>query len=135
MPTLQVSAAIITRQHLNNSVLPRRKKKVRVARADGRRSDVHQRVQKCDAERPHCKTCRVAGKTEECEYEEEARQSLATALLLRTRELEERLARYEAQERHMSQPPPMPTVESLELDLPQDLLQTVMSSAFAITGQ
>ena len=62
-------------------------------------------MQKCDAERPYCNTCHAAGKEGECEYDEEIRQNLTTALLSRNRELEERLALYEAREQHMSHPP------------------------------
>lgn len=64
-------------------------------------------TQKCDAKRPFCNTCRIAGKELECEYDDELRQSVTTALLLRTQELEQRLAMYE------TQPPQMPETMSM----------------------
>ncbi|KIP09139.1 hypothetical protein PHLGIDRAFT_347915 [Phlebiopsis gigantea 11061_1 CR5-6] len=60
---------------------------------------------KCDAERPYCNTCHAAGKEAECGYDEEVRENLTIALLSRNRELEERLALYEARGQRMSQPP------------------------------
>ena len=71
--------------------------------------------QKCDANRPYCTTCSAASKQDECQYDDEIRQSFAAALLLRARELEDRLAHYETQERHMSQPPEMPPDLAAEL--------------------
>ncbi|KAI9064366.1 hypothetical protein FKP32DRAFT_1626402 [Trametes sanguinea] len=50
---------------------------------------------KCDAKRPFCSTCRVAGKEKDCTYDENIERTLTEALLLRTHELEERLANYE----------------------------------------
>ncbi|KAJ3520271.1 hypothetical protein NM688_g9187 [Phlebia brevispora] len=58
---------------------------------------------KCDAKRPACNTCKVAGKEYECEYDDELRQSVTAALLWRTQELEQRLAMYESQ-----RPPQLP---------------------------
>ena len=54
-------------------------------------------VQKCDATRPSCSTCKVAGKEKECTYDENVEQTLTEALFLRTHILEQRLAAYEGQ--------------------------------------
>lgn len=104
---------------------------------------------KCDAKRPYCNTCHAAGKEHECEYDEEMRQNLAAALLLRTRELEERLAHYESQGLQFTQlaglgdlstafdaPAPSPWQQSLTAlasphmgVLPDDTVQPVASSS------
>ncbi|EJF65793.1 hypothetical protein BD309DRAFT_944502 [Dichomitus squalens] len=52
---------------------------------------------KCDATRPCCSTCKVAGKEKDCTYDESVEQTIAEALLLRTHLLEQRLAAYESQ--------------------------------------
>ncbi|KAH9901317.1 hypothetical protein C8Q73DRAFT_677464 [Cubamyces lactineus] len=50
---------------------------------------------KCDARRPFCTTCEVAGKERDCTYDENVERTLTDALILRTHELEQRLAAYE----------------------------------------
>ncbi|KAI0831235.1 hypothetical protein BC628DRAFT_1352865 [Trametes gibbosa] len=50
---------------------------------------------KCDAKRPYCSTCKVAGKEKDCAYDENVERTLTEALFLRTHELEQRLAVYE----------------------------------------
>ncbi|KAH9934758.1 uncharacterized protein B0H18DRAFT_1114616 [Fomitopsis serialis] len=52
---------------------------------------------RCDAKRPYCTTCEVAGKQQECLYEENVQHHLTEALIARTLELENRLAVYEGQ--------------------------------------
>ncbi|KAI0336461.1 hypothetical protein GY45DRAFT_1342024 [Cubamyces sp. BRFM 1775] len=68
--------------------------------------------QKCDARRPFCTTCEVAGKERDCSYDENVERTLTDALILRTHELEQRIAAYEneitalrgqAQSNHLSQ--------------------------------
>ncbi|KAH9923701.1 uncharacterized protein BXZ73DRAFT_91397 [Epithele typhae] len=49
-------------------------------------------VQKCDAKRPYCSTCKATNKQHQCMYEFDAQKNLIQSLLARTRELEERLA-------------------------------------------
>ncbi|KAI0781007.1 hypothetical protein BD413DRAFT_464032 [Trametes elegans] len=51
--------------------------------------------QKCDAKRPSCSTCKVAGKEKDCTYDENVERTLTEALFMRTHELEQRLAVYE----------------------------------------
>jgi hypothetical protein len=51
-------------------------------------------LQKCDALRPCCTTCKVAGKEGSCQYNEE--QTFAHTLLERTQALEQRLAQFES---------------------------------------
>ncbi|KZT68973.1 hypothetical protein DAEQUDRAFT_765761 [Daedalea quercina L-15889] len=59
---------------------------------------MHRRKKKkCDAKRPYCTTCEVAGKQHECLYEENIQRHLTETLIARTRELETRLAVYESQ--------------------------------------
>ena len=79
--------------------------------------------QKCDAKRPFCNTCKVAGKELECEYDDEIRQSVTAALLLRTQELEQRLAMYESSQRLPTSPPGSMSVQGLtaDLDIPMHL--------------
>ncbi|KAI0695887.1 hypothetical protein BC835DRAFT_1344319 [Cytidiella melzeri] len=60
---------------------------------------------KCDARRPICKTCQVAGKGHECVYDDDVRHDMTASILLRNRELEERVALLEAQQQ---QPTPFP---------------------------
>ena len=74
-------------------------------------------LKKCDAKRPFCHTCHIAGKELDCEYDEEMKQNLATALLLRTQELEERLALYESRDPQINQQPTIPSAASLGFDL------------------
>ncbi|KAH9854166.1 hypothetical protein C2E23DRAFT_819846 [Lenzites betulinus] len=50
---------------------------------------------KCDARRPFCSTCKVAGKEKDCTYDENVERTLTEALFMRTHELEQRLAVYE----------------------------------------
>ncbi|KAI0637040.1 hypothetical protein C8Q77DRAFT_1051446 [Trametes polyzona] len=50
---------------------------------------------KCDAQRPFCSTCKVAGKEKDCTYDENVERNLTEALFLRTHELEQKLAQYE----------------------------------------
>ncbi|OBZ75395.1 hypothetical protein A0H81_04371 [Grifola frondosa] len=52
---------------------------------------------KCDAKRPCCTTCKAAGKERDCLYEEDAQRNLIEALVVRTRDLERRLAQFEGQ--------------------------------------
>ncbi|KAI0362018.1 hypothetical protein OH77DRAFT_1416218 [Trametes cingulata] len=51
---------------------------------------------KCDAKRPFCNTCKVAGKEQDCTYDENVERTLTEALFMRTHELEQRLAAYES---------------------------------------
>lgn len=53
--------------------------------------------QKCDAKRPFCSTCKVAGKEKDCSYDENVERTLTEALFMRTHELEHRLAIYESE--------------------------------------
>ncbi len=53
--------------------------------------------QKCDALRPSCSTCKIAGKQNECAYEENVERTFTEALIWRTHVLEQRLASYETQ--------------------------------------
>ncbi|GJE98520.1 Zn(II)2Cys6 transcription factor domain-containing protein [Phanerochaete sordida] len=73
---------------------------------------------KCDAKRPFCHTCRLAGKELDCEYDDELKQNFATALLMRTQELEERLSYYESRKAHMSQSPEYRSDHAMDLDVP-----------------
>ncbi|OCH95533.1 hypothetical protein OBBRIDRAFT_788083 [Obba rivulosa] len=50
---------------------------------------------KCDALRPACSTCKVAGKDEECEYDDTINRDQLKELQLRNRYLEERVAALE----------------------------------------
>ncbi|EPQ51538.1 hypothetical protein GLOTRDRAFT_132905 [Gloeophyllum trabeum ATCC 11539] len=63
-------------------------------------------AQKCDAQRPFCKTCQIAGKEDECHYTDGSRGSLARDLLRRNRELENRLKEYEEKSSSGSPQPP-----------------------------
>ncbi|KAI8998698.1 hypothetical protein BD414DRAFT_575203 [Trametes punicea] len=49
---------------------------------------------RCDAKRPFCSTCKVAGKESDCMYDENVERTFAEVLLLRTHELEHQLAIY-----------------------------------------
>ncbi|KAI0721714.1 hypothetical protein C8T65DRAFT_630977 [Cerioporus squamosus] len=63
---------------------------------------------KCDANRPFCSTCKVAGKEKECTYEETTERTLTEALFMRTHYLEQRLAEYESQVAPMAHPQGLP---------------------------
>ncbi|KAH9951341.1 hypothetical protein B0H21DRAFT_718585 [Amylocystis lapponica] len=52
---------------------------------------------KCDAIRPFCTTCKIAGKEHDCQYEDNVERSLTEALIAHSRNLEQRLAVYESQ--------------------------------------
>lgn len=49
-------------------------------------------LQKCDAKRPSCSTCKASNKEAQCLYEDDAQRTLIQSLVQRTRQLEERLA-------------------------------------------
>ncbi|KAI0341681.1 hypothetical protein BDW22DRAFT_1485146 [Trametopsis cervina] len=53
---------------------------------------------KCDARRPYCRTCEIAGKLHDCIYEDDTPQSVMESLIARNKELEERVAFLEAQQ-------------------------------------
>ncbi|KAF9019697.1 hypothetical protein BDZ89DRAFT_1139154 [Hymenopellis radicata] len=50
---------------------------------------------KCDGKLPFCNTCKVAGKEDECQYNDGVHRSVKAELLERIEELEERLRMYE----------------------------------------
>lgn len=76
----------------------RRKKKVRsLLPFTPTKLDSSFSLQRCNAQRPACHTCMVAGKEFECLYDDDVRQDMTTALLLRNTELEQRLALLESQ--------------------------------------
>ncbi|CCL99121.1 uncharacterized protein FIBRA_01135 [Fibroporia radiculosa] len=49
---------------------------------------------KCDARRPYCSTCEIAGKQHECQYEENVQRNITEALIARNRALEDEVAAY-----------------------------------------
>ena len=77
-------------------------------------------LQKCDAKRPTCSTCKAANKHSQCLYEDDAQRNLIQSLVARTRELEERLASAEQSPRNS---PPLqgysaPTPEGVPVEFP-----------------
>ncbi|TFY67291.1 hypothetical protein EVJ58_g1734 [Rhodofomes roseus] len=67
---------------------------------------------KCDAKRPYCTTCEVAGKQQGCLYEDNVQRHLTEALMARTRELETRLAIYEGQSQGSSPDQPRNNIQA-----------------------
>ncbi|KAI0333053.1 hypothetical protein GY45DRAFT_1368584 [Cubamyces sp. BRFM 1775] len=58
-------------------------------------------MQKCDAKRPYCTTCKTTNRQGHCVYEEDAQRNLIHSLIVRTRELEDKLTSSESD-------PPLP---------------------------
>ncbi|PCH38214.1 hypothetical protein WOLCODRAFT_136105 [Wolfiporia cocos MD-104 SS10] len=85
---------------------------------------------KCDARRPFCTTCEIAGKEHECQYEENVQRNLTEALLARTQELEERLAAYELQPGASSSS----SVIAQSVVGPQPFLTTEMNDFLSVVG-
>ncbi|KAI0657117.1 hypothetical protein C8Q70DRAFT_1046374 [Cubamyces menziesii] len=56
---------------------------------------------KCDAKRPYCTTCKTTNRQGHCVYEEDAQRNLIHSLIVRTRELEDKLTSSESE-------PPLP---------------------------
>ncbi|RDX56839.1 hypothetical protein OH76DRAFT_1395982 [Lentinus brumalis] len=89
---------------------------------------------KCDADRPFCSTCKVAGKEKECTYEENTERTLTEALFMRTHYLEQRLAQYEHQVAPMAHPQGLPDGILPLMDLTHPDQPTASSSRLSHSG-